>query len=288
MKVFSFMSAVGLMSLSVANASFSQEQVFEEPYWTKNPVIEVLGRVTLEVPPNRAQFSVEFRETSAKSGDAMQKAVERARIAYETVKKIAGNDARVTSSVSIDPFYKQYRDKDGDRIENTREDKVEGYAATATLNITVLNIEKSGAARAAALALAPEQSSRLQVYLERTAEVNRNAYEAAVADAAKRARLSADATGANLGKLLVLQEGNGPCLGRWTSQPGRVRQLLKNTSAAPKMFAQDESVMVTGARLKNGKQITITQADIDALNIPSDQIPQTVTANVCAVYAIGQ
>ncbi len=279
---------IGMFTLALSGPVFAQERIFEEPYWTKKPVIEALGRAQLEVPPNRASFSVEFRETSVKSETAMQTAVERARIAYDVIKKIAGDAARVTSSVSVEPYYKQYRDRDGDRIENERADKVDGYAAEASLSVTMLDVGKAGEARAAALALGPEQSSRMRVFLERTAEINRKAYEAAAQDAAMRAKSSAKAAGAVLGQLLVLQEGNGPCLGQWTSQPGRVvdqyGRAPRRAMAAP--MADSEVVVFTGQR-KNGKTITITQADIDALNVPSDMVPQTVTARVCAVYAIG-
>lgn len=273
----------GTIILALSTSAIAQERIFEQPYWTKSPVIEVLGRAELEVPPNRASFSVEFRETSTSSDGAMQAAVQRARLAYDTVKKVAGDDARVTSSVSVEPFYKQYRDRNGDRIENDRADKVEGYAAKVSLRVTMLDVDKAGTARAAALALGPEQSSRMRIYLERTAEINRQAYGAAVKDAAKRAKASASATGAKLGHLMVLQEGNGPCLGRWTSQPGRARNAYSMARSAPMAAADAE---ITSARFKNGKTITITQADIEALNLPSDRVPQTVTARVCAVYAV--
>src|SRR5690625_5902574 len=57
-------------------------------------------------------------------------------------------------------------------------------------------------------------------YLEPTTENQRAVYEQAVQDAAQRAQLIADASGATLGNLLVLQEGPGPCLGTPSSQTG--------------------------------------------------------------------
>jgi len=279
-----FIPLTSLIALTLSGPALAQDRVFEQPYWTKIPVIEAQGRAKLEVPPNRASFGVEFRETSSNANSAMQAAVERARLAYTTVKNVAGDDARVTSSVSVEPYYKQYRDKNGDRIENNRADKVEGYAAKVSLKVTMLDVAKAGKARAAALALGPEQSSPMRIYLERTAEVNRQAYEAAVTDAAKRAEASAMAAGAKLGRLMVLQEGNGPCLGSWTSQPGRVMNRYSMARRAP--MADQASPEVASARFKNGKTITISRADIEALNLPSDRVPQTVTASVCAVYAV--
>ena len=285
---------LALVAIALVAPAVAQERVFEEPYWTRRPVIEALGRAELELPPNRASFSVSFIETDRDADDAMQGAVSRARIAYDAIKAVAGDSARVTTSVTVNAYYEQYRDRDGDRVQNIRPDKVEGYESTASVSVTVTEIALAGEARAAALALAPESSGNMRVYLERTADVNRQAYEAAVADAAARARSSAMAAGSSLGRLLVMQEGNGPCLGRWTSQPGRVVGKVDFTPTA----TRQQTVTVTGSRvsgvgfmsespLLNVAGEAITQGNIDALNLPSDQPPQTVQAQVCAVYAAG-
>lgn len=279
---------LGAIACLFPAAGLAQEKVFETPYWTKAPVIEVLGRANLEVPPNRASFSISFVETDRDANDAMKLAVERGRAAYNAIKAVAGDSSRVHTSVSVDPYYEQYRDKDGDRIENRRADKVKGYEARVAVSVTVTDVARAGSARAAALALGPEDSSSLRVYLERTADLNRQAYEAAVADAAARARMSASAAGTTLGRLMVIQEGNGPCLGRWTTQPGIVAQKSQYARAvpAPAMETRRERVVVTGTKI-GGRDIVITQADIDALDLPSDETPQNVQSSVCAIYSVG-
>ena len=282
---------LGVAGANAQNVRSGDTIVFEKPYWTETPVIEVLGRAEIELPPNRASFSVSFVETNKDAKIAMRSAVERARIAYDAVKAVAGDSARVTTSVQVDPYYEQYRDRDGDRIENRRADKVKGYEGRASVAVTMLDVSKAGEARAAALVLGPENSGNLRLYLERTAEINRQAYEAAVNDAAARARASARAASATLGRVLVIQEGQGPCLGRWTSQPGRTLSRNEFVSASPVTSAnrRQSTVVVTGSLLANGREqeVIITQADIDALNLPSDKPPQTVTAKVCVLYAIG-
>lgn len=283
-------SSLAIIFVASALPASAQELVFETPYWTEAPVIEAQGRATLEVPPNRASFNVQFKETDKDAKDAMELAVQRGRAAYDTIKAVARESARVQTSVSVDPYYEQYRVRDGDRVENRRADKVKGYEAIVSVNVEVTDVSKAGEARAAALALAPESSSSLRTYLERTAELDRKAYEAAVADAAARARASASAANARLGKLLVLQEGQGPCLGQWTSQPGVVVRNRSVTHAAPAVSRTApralETVTVTATK-RGGEDIVITQDDIDALNLPSDETPETVQARVCAVYAVG-
>ena len=279
---------IAVALLAFASPVTAQERVFEEPYWTDRPVIEALGRAKLELPPNRASFDVSFVETNKDTKKAMQLAVERARAAYDAIKAVAGADSRIQTSVNVSPYYEQYRQKDGDRVENRRADKVKGYEARASVRVTMTNVELAGKARAAALALAPEQSGQLSVRLERTAEVSRQAYEAAVRDAAARARASANAAGAPLGKLLVLQEGNGPCLGQWTTQPGVIarRRSAYAPSPSPEPAPRLQSVTVTAATI-GGKDVIITEEDIAALNLPSDDAPQFVQSQVCAVYAVG-
>jgi hypothetical protein len=269
-----------------------QEDVYVTPYWTRRPVIEVLGRAEMEVAPNRAQFSVVYLETDKSANEAMKLVVQRARLAYDTIKKTAGDKARVQTSVDVRPYYEQYRNDDGTVIENTRADKIKGYEARATLNVMIEgDTALAGKARAGALALGPENSSGLNTYLQQTADMTRAAYEAAVADAAARARATAQASGAPLGKLLAAQEGNGPCLGRWSTMAGRTSgepygYAMAEPPAPPAPAAKLESFAVASQKI-GGQQVTITEADIANLNLPSDDVKQTVSASVCLIYAAG-
>lgn len=263
-------------------SALGQEAVFSQPYWTQSPVVEAMGRAQVEVEANRARLSVSFVRTDREADNARDDVVTRARAAYQAIKAITGAKARVQTSVSVYPYYEQYRDKDGNVYENERPDKVSGYEATATVDIILLEPSLAGRARGAALALAPERSDGPYYYLERTSEMDRTAFVKAVEDAAARAKESARAAGAPLGRLLVLQEGDGPCLGRWTSpDAGRSAPSEYRAYATPK--AALDTVTVSGTR----KSVTITEDDVARLDLPSDAAPLTVTAQVCAVYAVG-
>lgn len=267
-----------------------QNEAFTTPYWTRVPVIEVLGRANMEVAPNRASFSVTYLETDKDSKKAMQLAVERGRLAYNTIKETAGQSAVVQSSVNVTALYEQYRDKDGNRIDNQRSDKIRAYEARVTLSVIVDDVSKAGAARAGALALGPENSSSLTTYLERTTEMNLAAYEAAVKDGASRARATATASGATLGKLMVVQEGNGPCLGQWSAVAGSDSDYFRSSAFAspappPAPMAQAERV---ASAVVGGREVVITQADIDTLNLPSDDKKQQISSGVCMIYALNR
>jgi uncharacterized protein len=264
-----------------------QEDMFVTPYWTRQPVIEAMGRANMEVSPNRAHFDVTYLEIDKDANDAMKLAVERGRLAYDTIKAVAGDSAIVQTDVSVDPYYEQYRDKDGNRIENDRADKVKGYEARVSVSVEVDDVSLAGKARAGALALGPENASRLNTFLQATTEMSRAAYEEAVKDAALRAKASAAASNVTLGRLLVVQEGSGPCLGQWSNTPGRVS---RSPAPAPAREQADysrqglQTVTVTASKI-GGKQVAITEADIDQLNLPSDEPKQTISSSVCTIYA---
>jgi len=279
-----------VLSFLISAPLFAQtndnERKFEQPYWIEQPVIEALGRARVELPPNRARFSVRFSETDRDAKVAMQTAVERARAAYTAIKAVSGEASEVATSVTVNPYFEQYRDRDGDRIENRRADKVRGYEANVTVRVLVNDVAVAGPARAAALALGPEEAEPLQVYLDQTANVLQQAYAAAVADAAARAEASASAAGAALGKLLVIQEGSSPCMGRWTGGTGRMA-MNQFRASPPGDRLETVSVTASAKHSFTGADDAVTQAEINALNLPSDPPKQTVEAQVCVVYAVG-
>ena len=284
---FATLCAFGaLLPASAQGAPDFQNEAFTTPYWTRVPVIEVLGRANMEVAPNRASFSVTYLETDKASKDAMQKAVDRGRLAYNTIKQAAGEGAIVQSSVNVTALYEQYRDKDGNRIDNQRSDKIRAYEARVTLNVTVEDVSKAGTARAGALALGPENSTGLSTFLQRPTEMNRAAYEAAVADGAARAATTASASGARLGKLMVVQEGNGPCLGSWSSMAGSDYDYYRASSVPAPPAPPPPPPAPVASGMVDGRQVTITQADIDALNLPSDDRLQQISSSVCMIYTI--
>ena len=273
-----FLLAVTAITISTLPA-VSQENpgAFGKPYWIDLPVIEVLGRADMQVKPNRAAFSVGFKEVAKDAETATKAAVERAQAADKAMRNIAGEALSVTSSVSLVALYEQYETEDNRIVENRRADKIEGYEATVTINATVDNLAVSSRTRAAALALGPENSSYFSTSLQRTSDLLIEAEKAAVQDARKRAIMMAEAAGVALGKLLVVQEGNGPCLGEWSNGSGNYYPSYASPPPPP-----PAPVMESGAR----KVLSVTPDEIDALDLPMDPPTVSLSASVCMVYAI--
>lgn len=248
-------------------------QVDERPVWARGPVVEAQGRAYVEMAPNRASFTVNFESKAERSEDASAAVVEQANSAAEAIRSASDDAVRITSNLSVRPYYSQVVRRTGEHseqlVENVHPDALLGYVATVTVNVTVLDPAHAALARGAALAAGPVDSSPMRFFLEPTTESQRAVYAQAVQDAAQRAQLIAETSGATLGSLLLLQEGAGPCLGTPSSaigyaQDSRQDALLARTAAAPEASSQAAEQFALAADLQ----------------------PQRVEARACAVYSV--
>ena len=280
----------------LAPAALAQEAgQYVRPYWWDKPVVEGLGRALIEVAPNRARFDLAFVETADKSDEAMKKAVQRSKIAYDAIKKIAGDKARVSTGVNVTAFYKQYKDKEGNVQTNYRADQVDGYEARVTMVVVLTDPALAGKARAAALALGPQSVNPINIYLEQTPDMQRRALDEAAKDARARAQLSASAAGGRLGDLLIVQEGTDSCMGNWST--GQVARVLGGDNYGggypppayappppPPPPAPPSPAIASG---QVGRQtITVSEMDLAALDLPSDSSPMTIQSSVCMIYTL--
>jgi len=210
-----------LLAASAAMCVVAQAsaQEFDRPYWLERSVIEALGRSQVMVPADTASFSVTFREVDHDSREAMFAAADRARLATEAIRSRGGDTVQITSSADIEAIHEEYRNRDGERVSSERDDQIVNYSVSVTLNVIVRDARRAALVRGAAMAVGPEDTSDLEFSLDENAPARTRAYRAAVQDAAARARIAAEGSGAALGSLLVLQEGQGPCLGRWITGP---------------------------------------------------------------------
>jgi uncharacterized protein YggE len=281
--------ASGIMAFAGAASAQEQQSGFDRPYWLDRSVIEAVGRAELEVMPDRATFSITFEQTEREAGEASAQAADRARLAVAAMRQRGGQAVEIRSSVTMQANYEEYRNREGVVEQREGAENIRSYTARVQLDVEVTDIARAPGVRAAALAVGPEQSQPLQFSLRMTAEHQRRVFTAAAADAAARGRAAAEATGARLGPLLVLQEGQGPCLGEWYgSRPGTYAPAPPPPPPPPS-YAGDEDVVVTGSRNVGGRaqQLRVTQEQIDRLDLPADIAPMRLHSSVCAVYAAG-
>jgi len=275
-------SVVAVVGWSGSAAAQEEQSGFDRPYWLDRSVIEAIGRAELEVMPDRATFQVAYEETAREAGEASARAADRARLAVAAMRQRGGDAVEIRTAVTMQANYQEYRTREGVVEQREGAENIRSYTARVTLSVEVTDIARASGVRAAALAVGPEQAQPLSFSLRETTEHNRRAFAAAAEDAALRARAAAQASGARLGPLLALQEGQGPCLGSWYgSRPGT---FAPPPPPPPPQAARDEAVVITGAR---GQRLQVTQEEIDRLDLPADLTPIRLSAMVCAVYGAG-
>jgi uncharacterized protein len=265
-----------------AAGSAAAQDMFDRPYWLDRAVVEAQGRAQVVAPADQASFTVAFKGVANDARTALFEASDRARLAVAAVRARAGITTRITSEARVDAIYREYRNGEGERVSSERSDQIDNYVATVTLEVLVSDVARALDARAAALAVGPEDMSDVTYDLTEAAPARLRAYRAAVQDAAARARIAAEGSSAPLGRLLVMQEGQGPCLGRGAVATPRVaRQDFEAIS--PITTVGPEQIEVTvGSRL-----LRLSAEDIARMQLPADAPVIELTAQVCAIYAIG-
>lgn len=274
-------------TLLFAGSAVAQEQSsgFDRPYWLDRSVIEAIGRAELEVMPDRAAFSVTFERTAREAGDASAQAADRGRLAVAAMRQRGGDAVEIRSAVTMQANYEEYRTREGVVEQREGAENIRSYTARVTLQVEVSDVARASSVRAAALAVGPEQAQPLAFSLRLTTEHNRRVFAAAAADAAARARAAAEASATRLGPLLVLQEGQGPCLGAWYgSRPGSFAPSPSPPPPRQQGANYDAVAAITDLR---GRQMVVTQEQIDRLDLPADIEPIRLQAMVCAVYGAG-
>jgi uncharacterized protein YggE len=181
------------------------------PWWMREPIIAATGEVQTHLSANRASFSAQFSSIDRSLATAQRLASDKVRALARTLAGLGADKARVETSLSVDPIYEQYRDKDGNLQNNVRADKIERYDVTVSFNVQVRDLEVLEGAYAAVAAAGPVSIGRVFFSLEPDNETNAELFKAAMADAARRARMAAEATGARLGRVRLIDPTNRAC-----------------------------------------------------------------------------
>lgn len=196
------------------------------PWWMKDPVIAAMGHVRTEVPANRASFAVRFSVVSKTAAEATTAATAKARELDAALAASGKDKLRLTTTLVTRPLYDQYRTKDGQMVENNRADQIESYEVTAVLQVEVRDVSVLERAYRLSVAARPSAIDQVRYSLDAGNELKTWLYEAAVKDAARRARLATAAAGARLGMAKVIDPSGGVCetqvLAGWPSYSGAV------------------------------------------------------------------
>jgi hypothetical protein len=181
------------------------------PWWMNQPVIPSIGYVRIELPANRANFSTSFEVVDRAAPEATAKAVEKVRALARTLQGAGADKVHIQTSFTSRQLYEQYRDKDGNLVENQRADKIDRYAVEATISIEVRDMDLLEATYATVIAAKPTSTSTVNFWLDPTDEAKSRLYVLAVKDAARRADLSVEAAGAKRGAVKLIDQTGRAC-----------------------------------------------------------------------------
>lgn len=210
------------------------------PWWMREPVIAATGEVQTHIPANRARFSAQFSSIDRSLATAQKNAADKVRALARTLQAYGADKAQVETSLHVTPIYEQYRDEKGNLLTNTRPDKIERYEVRVNFSVQVRDLTVLERAYAAVISAHPVSVAQVYFNLEPTNETNAELFKAAVADAARRAREAAEATGARLGKVRLIDPTSRAC------------ETDVLVAGAPRELGEDaggvREVMVTGSK----------------------------------------
>ena len=277
-------------------AAASNSAYDRSPWWMRDSVITQTGFVYSEVPANRANFSATFLSVADTTDKAQAKAIEQTKALNQALAKLGKDAVRVTTDFTMRALYEQYRDKDGNRIENQRGDKINGYQVSLNISLEIRDITALERAYALVLAASPTQTSAIGFSLQPSNEMNTWLYNQAIKDAHRRATDGAESAGARLGAVKVIDPTGRACqtdiLARGAPDSyGGV--LAQDVGAFPDKNVADSLQRIAGVppapmAMAAPAPGTAEYLEAKALANPFIQTPplQRMEATACVVYGL--
>ncbi|MGN6207376.1 SIMPL domain-containing protein [Asticcacaulis sp.] len=205
-------AGLALAGTASAQAVVPQASPYDRaPWWMKESVITQTGYVFTEIPANRASFSATFLTVADTAEKAQNLAIAQTKGLNQALDKLGKDKVRISTSFFMRALYEQYRDKNGNRIEDQRGDKIEKYQVSLNLSVEVRDTALLERAYALVLAAAPTSSTPINFNLQPDNETNTWLYTEAVKDAHTRALQSAVAAGGKLGGIKVIDPTGRAC-----------------------------------------------------------------------------
>lgn len=257
------------------------------PWWMKENVITQTGHVYTEIPANRASFSGTFLSVDESADKAQAKAIAQTKPLNEALARLGKDAVRVETSFSMRALYEQYRDKNGNKVEDQRGDKINGYEVSLQISVDVRDMDVLEKAYALVLAAAPTETASIYFQLQPSNETNTWLYNQAVKDARTRAEDAAVSAGGHLGGIKVIDPTGRACRGDILA-----RNMDENYSNQANRVDYDESVQSSVSAKKRSSVATDAVApqylEAKALANTFLQTPplQKLEATACVVYGV--
>jgi len=256
------------------------------PWWMREPVVASLGEVRTEVPANRAAFSANFGAVERDVAAASNAAAKKVRELDQSLRALGPERVRLTTTFQTRPLYDQYRQKDGSLVDNQRADKIESYEVTAVLQVAVRDIAVLERAYRTVVAAKPTSIAPVNFSLEPDNAIKTWLQVEAAKDAARRARLSAEASGGRLGAPKIVDPSGGVCTTQvfagWPSYVGG--------GSPPTDVAAPNDMVVTASRTMSMAAPAPPAPSLDkmaeSVQVTLQPPLEQLQASACVVYAL--
>ena len=297
MRILALLAAAGFASAASAQTPSPSQRYDPAPWWMNQPVIAALGNARTETPANRAQFTASFQSIDRDRERALVAARERVRSLGQALASYGPERVRVQSSIYLQPLYEQYRDRQGQVQENQRADQVARWAASASFSIAVRDLSVLQRVYATVVDARPTSTTPVYFHIEVDPAMQADLEAQAVRDAARRARLAAEAAGTRLGTARVIDP---------TSRVCHSNVLTQRFGPGGGGDSADEGVVVTGSRASRAfappppapppppppppVEAPMAQgaaAESVDTGLPLQPPLQTLSTQACVVYSLG-
>ncbi len=254
------------------------------PWWMDKPIIASSGYVTSEVTANRASFQATYHVVDRDPAAATKAAADKVKALGAALAAYGADKVRVATTFQITPLYDQYRDKDGQLVDNDRADKIKTYQVAAIVSVEVRDMRLIEQVYATALSAKPSTTEPVNFRLEPDNETKTQMFRAAVEDATRRARLAVEATGAKLGGVKLIDPTGRACetdvlvAGADRSYGGGYPQAVAMAAPAP---PPAEEMMVTAR--KRAAEVGLNPDDF---RLPLQAPLRSLEAKACVVFGL--
>lgn len=167
------------------------------------PQFTVTGMGEIAQTPDRATLTLGVSHQAETAADALARMRNGAAAVFEALQpfELAARDLQ-TSQLTLNPQWERYAvSSGGDR------QRIAGYLASNLVTVRVRDLDQLGAIMDAVATAGANQFQGLQFGFAEPGPLMDQAREAAIADALRKARLMAEATGVKLGRVLSMREG---------------------------------------------------------------------------------
>ena len=289
-------------STTATGQSVSDTRYVPSPWWMREPVVASIGYVQTEIEANRAYLGASFQVVDSNPAKATEKAAAKIRELGAALQRIGGANIRVQTTFSTMPLYEQYRDKDGNLLENRRADKIERYQVNANVSIELRDTSLVQRIYSTVIAAQPSSTNPISFRLEPTNEAKAKLYEEALKDAARRARSAVEAAGGRLGAPKAIDPTGRLCeTDVLALRPALTGEILQPTDVDGIVVTGSRAVRqdfeaVSPATTVGSEQLALTGTSTTdtllnelpaALQLTIQPPLQTMNARACVIYALG-